>query len=1290
MSYIERGINAILNQNLFDEEYYRENYGSELDCDDYLIHYVYQGYKEGKNPSNDFDTLYYLHKYPDLNDMNPLIHYALWGKNEHRFKSLDMELDYIKLGIEAIIDQNLFDESFYLKNYGKEIHGVNPLLHYISYGYKEGKNPSFNFETNFYLIKYNDTRGQNPLIHYALYGRNMGNFTNDNQLKARNDFDKAIKIIKENNLYDCEGYLNRYDDVKKSGMCPVEHYIRYGFNSNRKMEPEYDLDDYCIKHKLNHDVNPLVHFLLNNGDLSELKIKKTLSECITPDMKKYLESKYLISVIMPTYNRKNVIKNAIESVINQTFLSYELIIIDDGSTDGTENFIKMEYDSLLKDKKIRYIKTMNNGVCKARNIGLNNSNGNIIAYLDSDNVWHNDYLEKMIYVLDKSEKNSIYSAIKVHDNTRKLIMVRESSFDRKRLLKGNFIDLNIFMHKKSLFENFGGFDEELSRLVDWDLILRYTEDTEPYFLNEVLAEYFIDDSLNNISNTVNLEDNKEKIMKKHNDEAKFAKTKKSFNIAYVLWDFPAFSQTFVINELRWLVENDFNVKVFYKIDPDKKATIDFNLEYCNIKDEFDLEIKLKEYNADIIHTHFVYPAGTLLTYPIAEKLKIPFTIFAHAIDIFLDGNVKRNKVDTLSKSEYCMKILTLGDYHYNYLVEHGVPNDKILLSRQATNYSIEHNIQKNDCRFNRGIKNIINIGRFVEKKGWDTFIEAANLLKNDEFIFKIYGYGPLENDIKNKINDLSLNNIKFEGVLSGEDVKKAYLEGDLFVSPNKIAKNGDRDGMPTVLFEAMAYGIPIISTNLVTIPEFIKDNQSGFIIEPDNPQSLAKKIKEVSNLSVDKLFSIVKNAQFAVQNITSVERTMKTLLRIWKNERIGIFLVTYHSENEELNTISEILDRIYRYTTTPFDLLVVDNNSDDKFKEFLKEYSNKKENMDVILLSSNVFCGPASNIALNKLNNDFIIYICSNEGFIIKPGWELNAVDLMKNNPKIGIAGNLVSSPSFFNAESYKNNDWFKKARNRNFIENEFKKPLKHVQGGCFILRKEIFDKIGGFNPKLPQGHMDVEYSYFIESEGWELGQVPDWISLTTKTLPNVYSYIDQDTSLAHPLVIDDVTNIDEIIYDNCNICGEKINENEKCVKCGSNRFFRSIYRILGKSDKIYRNLSCSFILNDVAIPKIFDKMFKIVNEDVNVTNFMNKEMVKTNVLITDYLFNKNDYESTFNEFFSILHDESLLIFKLSNDEYLDRSIQNLLNEHNFILNEYKFNMDKLDNSKFQVAFRDE
>jgi hypothetical protein len=96
--------------------------------------------------------------------------------------------------------------------------------------------------------------------------------------------------------------------------------------------------------------------------------------------------------------------------------------------------------------------------------------------------------------------------------------VRATPYDRTLLLKGNFIDLNIFAHKKYIYDKLGGFDESLSRLVDWDLILRYTRLNPPYFINEILAKYFIDSELNNISLNSTLEENRLKVQKLHSGE----------------------------------------------------------------------------------------------------------------------------------------------------------------------------------------------------------------------------------------------------------------------------------------------------------------------------------------------------------------------------------------------------------------------------------------------------------------------------------------------------------------------------------------------------------------------------------------------------------------------------------------------------------------------------------------------------------------------------------------------------------------------------------------------------
>ena len=352
---------------------------------------------------------------------------------------------------------------------------------------------------------------------------------------------------------------------------------------------------------------------------------------------------------------------------------------------------------------------------------------------------------------------------------------------------------------------------------------------------------------------------------------------KDIKIAYVLNGFPILSETFIVNEVKWLIENGYDVCVFSRHDSYKPVQIDFNVEIINFRNKVDLANLLIEYEIDHIHTHFVYPIGSNFTFPVAEQLKIPFTIFTHAYDIFIKENNEKNNIDKISKSAYCLAIFTLSNFHKEFLLNNGVVENKIVITKQATNYNIkEIKIKKNN------IKHIVSISRFVEKKGIDTLIDAAKLLEDKNYEFSIYGFGPLEDELKNKICDLNCKNISIKGELHPDKVEDILFDSDLLVSPCKIAKNGDMDGFPTIIFEAMGIGTPFVTTNVSAIPEIVNDCENGFIIEPDNPISLANKINQIANLSSDKMFKIRKNAQNDVINISSVEKTMLTFINTIK------------------------------------------------------------------------------------------------------------------------------------------------------------------------------------------------------------------------------------------------------------------------------------------------------------------------------------------------------------------------------------------------------------------------
>ncbi len=357
---------------------------------------------------------------------------------------------------------------------------------------------------------------------------------------------------------------------------------------------------------------------------------------------------------------------------------------------------------------------------------------------------------------------------------------------------------------------------------------------------------------------------------------------KDINIAYLLVGFPTLSETFVLNELKYLVENDYNVTVFCYVDPMDPIELDFDLNvvrFDNVENPYNnLKKLLREYKIDLIHTHFVYPPATEFTYPVAKELNIPFTVFAHAVDIFKKVCDENNNLYEITNDKNCKAVFTLGNYHKNYLLERGVPEDKIIITKQATAYSITPLKEKDG-----EIKEIISLSRFVEKKGLDILVDSADILKDTDLNFSMYGGGILENEIQEKIQQLKLKNIKIKGVLNGaEEVRKSFSKSDVLVAPCKIAENGDRDGFPTVIFEAMAYGIPVITTNVSVIPEIIKDNVNGFIVDENDPQALANKIIEVKKLSKDKLFKIRKQAQQDVINTSSVEMTMNALIKTWR------------------------------------------------------------------------------------------------------------------------------------------------------------------------------------------------------------------------------------------------------------------------------------------------------------------------------------------------------------------------------------------------------------------------
>src|SRR5690606_5297620 len=129
-----------------------------------------------------------------------------------------------------------------------------------------------------------------------------------------------------------------------------------------------------------------------------------------------MDSEPLVSVVIPTFNRALLLKRCISSVIDQTYQNWELIVVDDGSTDGTSDLLEMYISS---DKRVKYFKRPNNrkkGANSCRNIGIKKSNGQYIAFLDSDDEWRDRRLEYAIKFINQSHASAIFSGAVIRDN----------------------------------------------------------------------------------------------------------------------------------------------------------------------------------------------------------------------------------------------------------------------------------------------------------------------------------------------------------------------------------------------------------------------------------------------------------------------------------------------------------------------------------------------------------------------------------------------------------------------------------------------------------------------------------------------------------------------------------------------------------------------------------------------------------------------------------------------------------------------------------------------------------
>lgn len=202
------------------------------------------------------------------------------------------------------------------------------------------------------------------------------------------------------------------------------------------------------------------------------------------------------SVIIPLYNKEKFIKNTLESVLNQTFEDFELLIVNDGSTDKSEAIVNS-----FSDRRIQYFFKKNGGVSSARNYGITRANSEYIVFIDADDLWHSGFLKEMKQLIRSHANDKVFACAIELETPLRTFPARYSFQHRSESQIVNYFSASMkqsvlscysAVFHCSVFQKVGMFDEQINSAEDTDMWIRIGLKYEIVFLNLILATYVFD------------------------------------------------------------------------------------------------------------------------------------------------------------------------------------------------------------------------------------------------------------------------------------------------------------------------------------------------------------------------------------------------------------------------------------------------------------------------------------------------------------------------------------------------------------------------------------------------------------------------------------------------------------------------------------------------------------------------------------------------------------------------------------------------------------------------------
>ena len=521
----------------------------------------------------------------------------------------------------------------------------------------------------------------------------------------------------------------------------------------------------------------------------------------TPPVAPTSGSRPLVSVVLPVWNRRQQVLEAIESVLAQSYDHWELLVVDDGSTDGTRDVIR----GLLADPRIRLVLQEHRGAAAARNHALAESRGEIVAYLDSDDVWYPTFLAAAVQALEEQpSRDAVYAALLVSHPDPAETFLRGAPFDRESLLEGNFIPMTAFAHRRRLCERYGGFDEAMTRLIDWDLILRYTAESKPLQIPVVAGEYRFG-PWPRISNEESLEFNTWKIRRKY---ARLPAAQP--RVLYALEYAPTLSESYIQAEIacmrRWGVE----IELWAEHDPPAPCATGVPLHRGT------LARVIAKMRPDVVHAHHLHRALRYL--PEVATAGLRMTVRGHGVEFDpgrLHELLSSTNVDAVYVFPHQAEVLVRAD-------------GKLRTMSVAFDPDRYFPSQQKDPRL------VVRASLAAPAKGLATFLHLANRHRSHRFVlFACWSIGyPHHLEELRELNRSLGDPVDLRVDRPYEEVEAVVREAAIYLHTPTLA---EPYGMPISIAEAMATGCFVIARRCPGSATYL--GEAGALYDADDEAS---------------------------------------------------------------------------------------------------------------------------------------------------------------------------------------------------------------------------------------------------------------------------------------------------------------------------------------------------------------------------------------------------------------------------------------------------------------------